>query len=112
MHELSVARDILTQIEQLKEDRGLSRIKGVGLTVGKLSSINVEALTEALSVTTMNTSLEGARFVIEEVSPQVQCTACGEAFEFGRMRCPRCDGLDKEIVHGQELAITSIETEE
>ena len=110
MHELSVAQNVLSEVERLKKD--FSKIKSVQLAIGRLSCINVEALQEALDIAAKDTFLENTEFIIEEVSPQVKCVACGKVFDFGQMRCPGCNALDKEIIHGQELVISSIETDE
>jgi len=111
MHELSVAQDVISELERFSRDKGFSRIKGVQLAVGKLSCINAEALREALDIAVRDTFLENAEFIIEEIPPQAKCNGCGEVFDFGLMRCPECGALDKEIIHGQELVISSIEAD-
>jgi len=109
MHELSIAQSILAELARVKEAGTLSGIARVNLAIGKLSSVNCEALREALAIVTRDTFLENASIVFEEVEPKVRCTGCGEVFEFGRMHCPKCRSCDKEIISGCELAIRSIE---
>jgi hydrogenase nickel incorporation protein HypA/HybF len=112
MHETSVAEEVLNQMRQFRDQRSGPAITAVHLAVGKLSCINVEALTEALGIATGGTYFERTEFVIKEVLPKVECTACGELFDFGPMRCPKCGHIDKKIIYGQELVISSIETDE
>ena len=109
MHELSIAESVLNEVIRIKDESALSRIKSIRLTVGKLSSVNIDALKEALSIVTKGTFLENAVFIIEEVFPKVRCARCLEVYDFGSMECPKCHSIHKEIVSGQELAISSIE---
>ncbi|MBN1254135.1 MAG: hydrogenase maturation nickel metallochaperone HypA [Deltaproteobacteria bacterium] len=113
MHELSVAQGLLEIIEQEARPYPGARVTQVRLRIGKLSAVVPDALRFAFEAITRGGIAEGASLEIEEVPLRIRCRQCAKEFtvENPFMICPRCEGLDVEMVSGRELEITSMEIE-
>lgn len=115
MHEMGIALEIIDIVvasipAHLKD----VRVERVNLEVGKLSAIVPESLRFCFEVATMDTPVEGATLVIEEVPVQARCNDCqtewtiqGPAFS-----CESCGSSKIELLSGRELDIKSIEIAE
>ncbi|MGA1845046.1 MAG: hydrogenase maturation nickel metallochaperone HypA [bacterium] len=113
MHELSIAQSLLEIIEQESAPFGNTKVLSVTLRIGKLSGIVPDALQFAFETITQGGVAEGALLFIEEVPIMIKCHECGELFtaEHPFMVCPRCEGLDVEMVSGRELEVKELEIE-
>ena len=111
MHELAVAQGLLEIVEQEARSYEGARVVRIWLRIGKLSAVVPEALRFAFDAITRGGMAEGAALEIEEVSLSIRCHACEEVFivEDPFMICPRCGGVDVELVSGRELEIRSME---
>jgi hydrogenase nickel incorporation protein HypA/HybF len=111
VHELSVAQGLLGIIEQEARPYPGARVTRVLVRIGKLSAVVPDALRFAFEAITPGGIAEGASLEIEEVPLRIRCRQCAEEFimEDPFMICPRCEGLDVEMVSGRELEITSME---
>ena len=111
MHELSIAEAVV-QIACAHADG--RRVAGVELKVGHLRQVVPSALEFAFGLVAEGTEVQGARLVIEEVPAAVRCRACAahsEPVGFP-LACTVCDGLDVEVLRGEELLVDSLELEE
>ena len=123
MHELSIAQQLVEQIEDELAVRGVAAPRGdaaagcevigrVFVRVGALSGVAPEALAAAFPMAAAASWIAGAALVIERCPAVVWCERCdGEQTlpSAGRMRCPDCGALCKRLVSGRELELTSIE---
>jgi hydrogenase nickel incorporation protein HypA/HybF len=114
MHELSLAQNIISIIEEQMRDRPSSRVKAVYLQVGKMSNVLVDSLIFGFDTLIGGTAFQGARLVIEEPPVIVRCRSCSaeSQIEHFNFCCANCGGVDVEIIGGTELFVTSIEIEE
>jgi hydrogenase nickel incorporation protein HypA/HybF len=57
------------------------------------------------------TVAEGAELAIEDVPAAGRCRACGSESVLTDfpLQCARCDGLDLEVIAGEELLVDSLE---
>jgi len=65
MHELSLLRGLLAQIERIAQDHGTDRISVVRLRLGPLAHIEPDHLREHFVSAARGTAAEGARLDIE-----------------------------------------------
>lgn len=110
MHELSVAAEIITSVEQVISSRKLKNISAVGLRLGALSGIDPDALSFGFQAGTIDTPLGGMTLNIEWLPVKGRCRLCRKDFEVKEniYACPYCACGDLEITQGEELEITHL----
>ena len=106
-----MAQSLLEIVEQEARPYAGARVTRVQLRIGKLSTVVPDALRFAFDAITRRGIAEGAVLEIEEVPLSIRCRQCEEVFivEDPFMICPRCEGIDVEMVSGRELEIRSME---
>lgn len=128
MHEFSIAYEIFDQVINTANAHGATEVKKLILQMGRLSHTNPEQLSFCFNVLAEGSIAENADFVVEMVSPTLECE-CGYEGEIDEkqiressalrsellayvaaMECPIC-GKQANIKGGRELIIKSIEIE-
>lgn len=61
MHELRLARDLVSKIDAVACERGMRRIVGVKVTLGALSGVSADHLQQHFADAARGTSAEGAQ---------------------------------------------------
>jgi len=105
MHELSVADAILAVA---RAHAGGRRLVAVEVEVGHLRQVVPTALTFAFELLAPGVALE-----LTEVAAAGRCRDCGAESELTvfPVTCACCDGMDLEIVRGEELTVLAVELE-
>jgi hydrogenase nickel incorporation protein HypA/HybF len=114
MHELSIAKSVIQIIENSVESDFNKKITKVHLNIGKLSGIEIDALTFSFSIIKKNTILENAEMEINQINGMAKCRKCGINFElnsFGNP-CPKCNDYAIDILQGKEMKVTQISIED
>jgi hydrogenase nickel incorporation protein HypA/HybF len=111
MHELSIAGALVAIASRHAAGRRVTRVE---VKVGHLRQVVPDSLAFAFELVAVDTEVEGAELVLEEVPAAGRCRACGtesrlEAFP---LHCGACGGLDVEVIRGEELLVDSLELEE
>jgi len=114
MHEIGIASAILDAGEAERACRPGSKLVKIGVRIGVLSGVDVEALRFALSALTANTELAGVTFDLQSCTRQNRCLACGCEFKSGICSgcCPSCSSENVALLGGDELDLAYIELEE
>ena len=117
MHEMSIAVELIGQLDRLAAEHGIRRFEEVVVAAGVLRGVVPEALDIAFACASEGTSAEGARLVLETVPARAVCGRCGASFvpKEDDYRCPRCRVPDVEILEGNDIilrSVTGAETEE
>src|SRR5580658_1153999 len=115
MHELSIALSILELVEEESERRGGVQVSAVHLKLGALSGVVKEALLGSFELACEDTSLKGARLVIEELPVLIFCTGCGARRPISSIQlfcCVDCGTPSGDVVQGKELEVVALEIEE
>jgi len=121
MHEWALAEAIISTVSQIAEKEGLKEITEVKIKIGELQQIEPDILRFALSQ--IQTSVfKNARLDTEMVKAQFKCGNCGNEWIFDKetldnenaeaihfvpevakayLKCPKCGGMDFEILHGR-----------
>jgi hydrogenase nickel incorporation protein HypA/HybF len=115
MHEMGIAMQVVEiAAASIPERLKNSRVQGVYLKIGKLSSVVPDSLRFCFDIVSKDSAIAGATLYIEEIPVKARCKSCenhwtidGPAFS-----CPRCGSGTIELISGQELDISSIEIEE
>jgi hydrogenase nickel incorporation protein HypA/HybF len=112
MHELSIAVSLVDIASDEITRLGLVGVASVHVRVGALSGVVKDALLFSFEAAAEGTPLEGARLEIEEVPVTVWCVPCAAErtpASIASRRCPVCDIVTPDIVHGEELELIGLE---
>ncbi len=113
MHEVGIAGSILDAGRAEAERLAGSRLKRIGVRVGVLSGVDLQALEFALMALRVGTDLEDVEIDLQSCPRRNQCTACGQEFETALYSepCPGCECEQVQLVGGQELELSFIEVD-
>jgi len=112
MHELSMAMSIIEMAQEEAERRGGAHVSAVHLKLGALSGVVEQALLSSFEMAAEDTSLQGARLLIENVPVTVFCPSCSAERQLGSIQnfcCPVCGTPTPQVTSGRELEVTALE---
>lgn len=112
MHELSIAMSIIEMAEEEVERRGGAHVSAVHLKLGALSGVVEQALLSSFQMAAEDTSLHGARLLIENVPVSIFCPSCSAEHQLSSIQnfsCPVCGVPTAQITCGRELEVTALE---
>ncbi|HDK37785.1 MAG TPA: hydrogenase maturation nickel metallochaperone HypA [Thiolapillus brandeum] len=113
MHEMSLCEGVLQILEDNARSQGFSRVKTVWLEIGKLSSVEVEAMRFCFDVVMKDTLADQARLEIIELPGNAWCMQCGKTVPVSQRfdACPECGSYQLQVSGGDELKIRELEVE-
>jgi len=113
MHELSLAMNMVEQIERVMKEEGAQTLVRVKVEIGALSGVEREPMAFCFPVAIRGTALEGAELEVKEVPLTVKCLDCDASThpEMPFIQCQDCESAQVQIVDGRDFKITSIEVE-
>ena len=114
MHEMSIAVELLRELESLVKTNNVKRVTEFTVSVGQLRGVVPEALDMGFENLSKGTCTDGAKLHIEFVPPVAQCRQCNNRFGPGEdyYLCPKCNKADVEIVEGNDIILKSVVCEE
>jgi hydrogenase nickel incorporation protein HypA/HybF len=114
MHELGIAQSLLdAAIEHLRSSR-LSRVAGLTVRVGELSTVDPGSLAFCFEELARQTPADGARIDVVRVPARFRCRACGLSYEGSPMQagsCAECGAAEVELIGGVELELVELQLE-
>lgn len=112
MHEATLAENILNIAIDAAKKNSAEKIFSVGLTLGQMAGVEVEALRLSFDALKKNSPAEDAALVINRVPLTAVCDRCGKTFQLERYNffCPECDGV-LILQTGRELLIDFVDCE-
>ena len=112
MHEATLAENILDIALDAAKQNHAAKVFKVGLTLGELAGVEVEALTLSFDVLKKDTAADCAELVIKRVPIRATCNKCGQVFQLERYNffCPECDGV-LILQSGRELLVDFVDCE-
>jgi len=113
MHEVGIMQSILALAEQQARAAGAARIHEVRLRIGQLAGVVPESLECAFEVLRPQTLAAEASLQIESIPATCWCAACQQEFASPELwwQCPHCGTASRELRHGRELELASLEVE-
>jgi hydrogenase nickel incorporation protein HypA/HybF len=111
LHELAIADSVVQVASRHANGR---RVTKVYLKVGHLRQVVPSALAFSFELVAQGTPVEGAELEMEEVPATGKCRKCGveSRLQSFPLQCAACDGLDLELIAGEELYVESLVMEE
>lgn len=110
MHEMSIAEGVLKLVEETASREQANRVKLVVLQIGKLSSVEPEALRFCFDAITRGSIAEGAALEIVDVSGAGWCTPCAATVAIADLfgACPVCGSFQVQASSGMEMRVKEI----
>lgn len=114
MHEMSLAEGVLQIIVDAAREQGFRKVKTVFLEIGRLSSVEPEAMAFCFDAVVRGTLADGARLEISAVPGRGDCLACGETVAIGAVfdPCPACGGYPVQPTEGTEMRVRELEVDD
>lgn len=111
VHELSICRSIVDIVERYAAEQAVTLVR---VRVGHFRQVVPATLEYCWGIAVADGPLAGSRLEIDHVPARMRCRACAEETELTVpvLRCTRCDGVDTELLSGEELLVTSIDVAE
>ena len=113
MHEMSLAMGIMQIVGDAAKASGTARVQSVRLEIGRLASVEVEALRFCFEAVTHGSLAQGAALEIVAVPGQGWCLPCGATVAMAALwgACPRCGSHQVQPTGGTEMRVKEIEIE-
>lgn len=118
MHEVGIAMSVLEAGRRELERRPGSTLVSIGVRVGVLSGVDIEALRFAFNCIVTGTEDENVVFATESCPRVNRCESCGREFQspaaspFLDASCPGCGSTQTSFVSGDQLDLAFVEIEE
>jgi len=114
MHELGIATSILEDVAKEAARHPKGRITAVGVRVGELSGVDVDALQFGFECIVKETEWEGLILEVESIPRVQRCPKCGVEFRMADFdpQCPQCGEFATRCISGEELNIAYMEVDE
>ena len=117
MHELSMADGILKAVLENAQKNEATEVIEVTIEIGKMALINPEQVKFMLDVLKEDTIAKTAKFLIEEIPVEIQCSKCGFEGEANSddldhytpmVECPDCENKRVTILNGKDCIVKNI----
>jgi len=106
MHEASLVKSLLEQVDRLAAEHAAVAVEEVRVRIGPLSG--VEPMLVSLAFERLAPA--GANLVVEEVPLTARCRDCCKLFELKQFRfhCSYCESSDVDVIEGDVFMLESI----
>ena len=113
MHEMALAEGVLQILEDAAGKQSFTRVKTVWLEIGRLSSVEPDAMRFCFDAVTRDSLADGARLEIVEVPGSGLCVSCGRTVEIAAVYdpCPACGEFPVQPTGGTEMRVKELEVE-
>ena len=113
MHELSITESLLEIALRHADSAGAKRISDIYLVIGQLSSIVDESVQFYWDIVADGTIAKGAILHFQRIPTEIKCLDCDRKYNpiDNQMACPNCDGINIQILTGEEFFLEAINVE-
>ena len=114
MHERSLVRALLRQVEHVAAEHPSCRILTIRLCIGEFSGVEPELLATAYGHLVRDTPLRDAALELKYVPLEATCEQCGGRFRVERFKfkCVTCGSVRLVVTGGEEMLLESVTFEE
>lgn len=113
MHETSLVRSLLTQVEHLAHEHGSPSVKQIELEIGPLTGVEPLLVRQAFDLLIEDTASANAELVIHEVPLTARCETCQTVFTMDgfHFQCPSCESTSIRVTRGDAFRLLNITLE-
>jgi hydrogenase nickel incorporation protein HypA/HybF len=109
MHESSLVRSLLGQVESIRIEQGGLAVDEIRIEVGPLSGVEPLLVQSAFEQAAPAFAMGTPRLVIDDVPLSARCTKCGVVeVPLTKISCPICGSQHIQIVGGDEVRLISV----
>jgi hydrogenase nickel incorporation protein HypA/HybF len=114
MHERSLVRALLRQVQEIADKNSASRVVSIRVRIGEFSGVESALLTSAYNDLKQATPLCDATLDLECVPLEAVCDQCGSRFRIERFnfQCNRCGSPQLTLCGGEEMLLDAVTMEE
>lgn len=114
MHERSLVRSLLNQIEEIAEEHRASQVTSVSVEIGPLSGVEAECVRLAYEELREGTCCEQAILLIEPSGLVIRCRECTRESQLASFlfRCESCGSGKVQVISGDAFRLLSITIQE
>jgi len=111
MHEFSICRQIIIQVNDIALQNQASTIENITLKIGPLSGIEAPLLKQAFPFAASKTIAENAELIIEIQPVVVQCKQCdSKSYSVpNKLVCSQCGCFQTKLLSGDEMLLASVD---
>jgi len=111
MHELSVCRALIRQVQDIAREHRAMAVTSVKVQIGPLSGVEADLLKQVFPLASAGSVAEAAQLVIEKLSIRVRCESCGAetTAEPNKLVCGTCGDWHTRLLSGDEMLLASVE---
>lgn len=113
MHEMSLAEGVLQILEDAAREQGFTSVKTVVLEIGRLSSVEPDAMRFCFDAVARGTLAEGAALEVIDLPGEGQCLSCGKTVALAAVYdpCPVCGEYPVQPTAGTEMRVKELEVD-
>ena len=110
MHELSLLENVREILENHAVSQRFTKVTKVTLEIGKLSSVEPDALRFGFDVVMKDSLADNAELLISELNGLGLCQQCGLQVEMETSYdpCPHCGSYLVKVIQGAEMKIKDL----
>lgn len=111
MHEMSLVRSLISQVEQLVADHGGGSVREIRVSCGALSGVEPALMASAFELVSAETGVRDCMLCIKEIPLEACCNDCQAYFTPERFHfvCPSCGSRETTVTQGDAVILESIE---
>lgn len=111
MHELGLAHEILSLVQQHVPADQAAAVRGVHVRVGELAGVVVSSLDFCFEALVAGSPWQRAHLVVERVPSRAVCRDCATVFATAvpGAGCPACGGGTVRMISGDELHVDAVD---
>lgn len=108
---MSLAEGVLQLIEDAAREQQFEKVTAVWLEIGRLSGVEVEAMSFCFDVVTRDSIADGARLEIIALPGTGWCMKCAMTVPMAEVfgECPQCGGHQLQVTGGTEMRVKELE---
>lgn len=114
MHEMSLVRALLTQVDRIVDEHSARGAAGIEVEIGPLSGVEIELVRSAFDQLVTSSHSKDAILSIKKAPLVIECRSCGRESELSQFvfRCSECESGRVRVVRGDEFRLLSVTVEE
>lgn len=110
MHERSLVRNLLRQVEQIVVEQGCGQVDEIRIQVGDLSGVEPLLFQAAFDDMVPAVFSSDCQLVLNLVPVTAVCDECDHQFAIVdfQFRCPECQAKSVQVIQGDEVILVSV----